>query len=201
LVYIGRVIEGKGIDTLIRAVALLKSKCLGARLAIVGDGPIRPSLEHLAIGLGIGPQVSFLGRVPTADLVRTLKQSRVLALCSDTYIEGFGIVVAEALACGKPVIVSNQPPLLETAGGAGLGVPAGDSAEVAQAVQRLLTEPMFYQELANQARLRAQAFSTEAAGFQTLQYLEQCLAGHCAPATQAPGVAWRQERKDQAGTW
>lgn len=200
LVYIGRVIEGKGIDALIRAVGLLRASGLVARLAVVGDGPIRPNLEQLAANLGIERQVNFLGRIPTASLVRTLKQSRVLALCSDSYIEGFGIVVAEGLACGKPVIVSNQPPLVETAGGAGLAVPPGDPAAIASALQTLIGDPALYQRLATQARLRAQAFSTEEIGMRTLQYLETCLSSSQRPRSETGCLPLRTAQQERGGT-
>jgi glycosyltransferase involved in cell wall biosynthesis len=175
LIYIGRLIEGKGIDTILRAVAVLKQKGRIVKLAIVGGGPIHARLEDLARDLSISEQIKFWGTVPNEQLVRCLKGSKILLLCSDTYPEGFGIVIAESMACGKPVIVSDQLPLIETAGAGGLSVPRADPQALAGAIELLLDDCEFYKKCSQAAVRRAQDFSIERVGLQSLRFLEGCL--------------------------
>jgi glycosyltransferase involved in cell wall biosynthesis len=175
LIYIGRLIEGKGIDTILRALAVLKQRGRVVRLAIVGDGPIRSRLEDLASTLTVSEQVKFWGLVPTPKLVQCLKGSKILLLCSDTYPEGFGIVIAEGMACGKPVIVSDQQPLVETAGEGGLSVPRADPQALSQAIERLLDDSTMYQKYSDAATRRAQDFSIEKVGMESMKFLEECL--------------------------
>ena len=104
VIYVGRLIDEKRVDLLIRAVATLASRFPGLRCAIVGDGPERERLEALAAELGIAASVAFLGRVADERIRGLLKASRTLALPSIR--EGFGIVVVEGQAAGLvPVVV------------------------------------------------------------------------------------------------
>jgi glycogen synthase len=175
VIYIGRLIDGKGIQTILRAVEVLKRKNRFVRLAIVGTGPIRSHLEDLTRELTISDQVKFWGLVSNQELVKTLIASKILLLCSDTYPEGFGIVVAEGMACGKPVIVSDQQPLIETAGEGGLSVPRADPQALAQAIELLLENPTLYQKYSEAAKRRAQDFSIERVGSKSLTFLQSCL--------------------------
>lgn len=175
LIYIGRLIDGKGIETILRAVEVLKRKDRVVRLAIVGTGPIRSRLEDLARELTISEQVKFWGLVSNEELVKCLKGSKILLLCSDTYPEGFGIVVAEGMACGKPVIVSDQLPLVETAGAGGLSVPRADPPALARAIELLLDDPALYRKYSEAAERRAQDFAIDRIGSESLQFLAGCL--------------------------
>jgi glycogen(starch) synthase len=175
LIYIGRLIDGKGIQTILRALEVLRKKGRVVRLAIVGTGPIRSELENLANKLEVSEQVKFWGLVSNHELVKTLKSSKILLLCSDTYPEGFGIVIAEGMACGKPVIVSDQQPLVETAGEGGLSVPRADPEALAQAIELLFDDPQLYQKYSEAAIRRAQDFSIERVGSKSLSFLQSCL--------------------------
>jgi glycosyltransferase involved in cell wall biosynthesis len=177
MIFIGRLIDGKGIETVMDALAQLSRKGRAVRLAVVGHGPLRLQLERLAHDLGINSQVRFYGLLPSAKLVSCLRASRVLVLCSDSYPEGFGIVIAEALACGKPVIVSDQPALMETAGQAGLVVPQKNSGYLAEAIEKILGDPVLYQRLAEQARGQAQLYALERVGCQYVRFLNSVLSG------------------------
>jgi glycosyltransferase involved in cell wall biosynthesis len=96
---LGRLHKNKGIDILLRAFARLGGE---ARLTIAGDGPERTRLEALAAALGLGGRVEFVGWVsPAADYLATLDLFVV-----PSRVEPFGLVVAEGMAAGVPVIAS-----------------------------------------------------------------------------------------------
>ena len=116
---VGRLVEKKGMDTLIRAVALLRPKehNLVAQVVIAGDGPMRDRLEALAIAEGVSDLVQFLGAC-SHDQVRALMQDAdVLALpCredSNGDKDGIPVVLMEAMAAGVPVIAGDLPAIRE----------------------------------------------------------------------------------------
>jgi glycosyltransferase involved in cell wall biosynthesis len=92
-----------GLDLLLRAVALVRSRVPGLRLLVGGSGSRRGELEALAASLGLGNHVRFLGFVPEGDLPRYYQAADLFVLPTRE-LEGFGLVAAEALACGTPVV-------------------------------------------------------------------------------------------------
>ena len=119
-----------GIDVLLRAWAQLDTE--GRSLLIVGDGPERAALEGLASRLGISETVRFLGRVSDEDLVACYRAADVSVVPS-VALEGFGLVVLEALASGTPVVASDVGGLRETLDRLDptLLVPSGDAVALA----------------------------------------------------------------------
>jgi glycosyltransferase involved in cell wall biosynthesis len=118
LVYVGRLIAHKHVDHLLAAVAALagdgvadrdpSSPGAGPTCVIVGDGPERQHLEQDAVRLGIADRVRFLGVLESeSEVFGVMKASKVFVLPSVR--EGFGIVVAEAMACGLPVVTTRHP--------------------------------------------------------------------------------------------
>ena len=103
IIYVGRLIDFKHVDVLIRAVSLIKEKSPSVKCMIIGDGPHRNILEALTEKLQLKDNVTFLGFQDTyQDVLALMKSSKVLVLPSTR--EGFGIVVLEANACGLPVV-------------------------------------------------------------------------------------------------
>jgi glycosyltransferase involved in cell wall biosynthesis len=96
----GRLVSGKGIELLIEAAALLKKRAVDCRLVIAGDGQDRSKMEGLAAGFDVLDRVVFAGFVE--DMPAFYSALDVFALCSDT--ESFGLVLAEAMACGRIVV-------------------------------------------------------------------------------------------------
>jgi len=108
VVYVGRLVEHKGVDVLLGAVAELRARGRAVSCGVVGSGPERDRLERLAGELGVLEQVRFLGNVESqSDVYGLMKSAGVLALPSVR--EGFGVVVVEALMCGTPVITTDHP--------------------------------------------------------------------------------------------
>ncbi len=107
VVYVGRLMDFKNIDMLIRAISLVKVIEPNVRCCIVGDGPEKEGLVSLAEQLDLRNNIDFLEfRKTPQEVYALMKASKVFALPSMR--EGFGIVVPEANACGIPVITFNH---------------------------------------------------------------------------------------------
>jgi glycosyltransferase involved in cell wall biosynthesis len=101
---VGRLVEAKRVETLLRAVGLLN----GVRLGVVGDGPERDRLESLATDLGITDRVTFLGFLDEYDdVLARMRGTQVVA--SASVREGFGITLVEALAADCTVVAVEHP--------------------------------------------------------------------------------------------
>jgi glycosyltransferase involved in cell wall biosynthesis len=132
----GRLVEGKGIDVLLRAFAQGAARD-GARLRIAGDGPKRAMLESLASELGLSGAVEFTGW--SFDMPSFWRTADVGTLPSDGCIESFGMAAIEAMACSRPVVVTANgalPELVED-GISGSVVPRGDVGALAEALVAL----------------------------------------------------------------
>jgi len=102
-----RLVERKGVDTLVRAITLVVHVFPDVLCLIGGDGPDRPRLEKLVSDLDLVKHVRFCGRIPYAELRSYYNVCDVFAMPAREQVpdvEGFGIVFLEASACGKPVI-------------------------------------------------------------------------------------------------
>lgn len=166
VLFVGRLVERKGVGHLIEAVARLQRPL---RLVVVGDGPERPRLEALAQSRGVLDRVEFRGKVSDADLWRAYGSADVFVLPSvldargDT--EGLGVVLLEAMNYGVPVIASNVGGIVDIVVDqeTGILVPPGDAAALAAALRRLLDEPGLAKALGDAGRRRLhEHFSWEA---------------------------------------
>jgi glycosyltransferase involved in cell wall biosynthesis len=158
VLYLGRLIEAKGVDVLLRAIARVP----GATLIVAGEGPQRAELEGLAQSLDVGDRVSFVGWVGDDERARLLRAARTLALPS-VWDEAFGIAGVEAMAVGTPVVASRVggiPSWLDD-GRTGLLVPRGDDEALAGALRRVLEDPQLADRLATAGIASATAYSTE----------------------------------------
>ena len=143
VLFLSRLDEKKGLDLLIRAFATLRSRIPNALLVIAGNGSPEfvATLRGQADGLGLSADALVWAGFISGDEKRAaLADADVFVLPS--YSENFGIAVAEAMAAGLPVVVSDHVGLHAdvTAAGAGFVVPC-DSFLVADALARLLSDP------------------------------------------------------------
>ena len=107
-IYVGRLIEHKGVDLFLRALARLKARRGHATAIIVGDGPEKRALETLCSTLGLTADVAFVGEAAdNTEVYSLMKSAQMLALPSRR--EGFGLVVVEANAAGVPVVTLDHP--------------------------------------------------------------------------------------------
>lgn len=131
--------RNKGVDILLRAFARAFGGDRSVRLEIGGTGPELSQLQQLCASLGIQEQVAWLGPLQRAEVVEHLAASQAFVLAS--HYETFGIVLAEALALGKPVVATRcgGPESIVTPSD-GLLVAPGNVAELAQALRRVRQE-------------------------------------------------------------
>jgi len=110
-IFIGRLVFYKNLEIVFRALSSVIQTVRDAQLIIVGDGPMRTAWERMVDDLGLHQHVHFLGRIPHAEKLGQLQESAFLLLPSR--VEGFGIVILEAFARNKPVLVSSIAALRE----------------------------------------------------------------------------------------
>jgi colanic acid/amylovoran biosynthesis glycosyltransferase len=144
---IGRLVEKKGVEFGLRAVAKLAARGVPLRYEIVGDGPLRDGLQDIARALGIAGRVRFHGARVQEDVARLMRQSDVFLAPSVTDAqgdqEGIPVTIMEAMATGMPVVSSRHsgiPELVED-GIDGLLLPERDVDGLADALASLLGAP------------------------------------------------------------
>jgi len=145
LLSVARLTRHKGIDTALQALARLSPRHPDLRYAVVGDGEERQALEDEARGLGVASRVRFLTDVPDRDLPALYNCAEIylgVSRLMEQRVEGFGISLAEASACGIPVIAgrSGGIPAAVRDGETGLLVDAEGVDAVAEAIGRLLDD-------------------------------------------------------------
>lgn len=152
---IARLHKHKGHIHLIKAMGDVAQEMPTAKLLIVGDGPMRPTLEGSTAQLGLTQNVIFAGF--RRDLMALYSTCDVLVMPSIK--EALGITTIQAMACGKPVVACNVGAMSEAIihSNTGLLVPPKDPSALAQALIRLIKEPLLKRELG----LRAKAFVRE----------------------------------------
>lgn len=161
VLYVGRLVEKKGVRHLLDALAMVRERKPTARLTIVGDGPERGVLERQVRQLGLADRVEFTGAKPQGDLCSYYQSAAVTVfpsvIASGGDQEGFGLVVVEAQACACPVIASDLPVLREIIedGDTGILVRPGDSSALARAILRVLDDRELAQRLGARGRQAA----------------------------------------------
>ena len=129
LLYVGQLIRGKGVQLLLEAMARMKSM---RTLDIVGTGNMEPKLKALAEGLGIADRVRFNGfQSNPQDWMRAAK----CVVVPSFWQEPYGLVAAEAVALGRPVVAFAVGGLPEACGGKATLVPPGDIDALADALE------------------------------------------------------------------
>ena len=162
--YAGRLVPEKGLDVLLAACAALPP-ALDWTLNLLGDGPERGRLADTARELGIDGRVRFLGRVPStqaAQFYRTLDVLVLPSLSRPNWVEQFGRVLTEAMACGVPVIGSRSGEIPWVVGDAGLIFPEGDAGALASILSGLAGDPAQRAALAAAGRTRVLSHFTQA---------------------------------------
>ncbi|HEY6088470.1 MAG TPA: glycosyltransferase [Gemmatimonadaceae bacterium] len=161
LLFVGRFTAQKGLEHLLHALALMKSQ---ASLDVVGDGPNREPLEHLAQQLGISSRIRWHGQLSQSQLPAFYQ--RAAAVVVPSIDEGLGLVAVEALLCETPVVAFDSGGLRDVVqhDKTGLLVKPGDRAELAKALDDLLTREGRGADLGRAGRLYAlSAFAPESA--------------------------------------
>ena len=162
-----RLIPGKGIEHLLRAVAQLRDT--NVRVEIAGDGPQREALVEFADQLGVQDIVSFRG---TMQAMPEFWRACDLAVVPSDTFESFSMATLEAMACGVPVIATEIGGIPEVLGDGECGtlVPPGDPTALATAIRAYATDPDLRRRHADAAQKRARlSFNMETTA---AEYLE-----------------------------
>lgn len=171
---VGRLIERKGQQHLLRAFARLRENCPGQelRLVLAGTGDAEAELKALAAELGLGAQVTFAGFVSRQEMPGLYRQADIFVLPSQQ--EGMSIALLEALAAGLPVVVSDTGGTQElvTAGENGLVTAWGDVEGLEQALRELAQDAGKRQRLGTASRRRAMDFTWAAAARRHLELFQ-----------------------------
>ncbi len=161
-VFVGRLIELKGLDLLLRAFTRLLKHAPDALLTIIGNGPEQDRLEALSGDLGCRNSVIFQGSVPYERVLNEMSRHDVFVL--PTRLDVFGLVVSEAIACGLPVICSHY------AGAAndlvqenGIIVDPENLDELAGAMKKLACNPQLRTQMAAAGKAVLQQYDLQSA--------------------------------------
>jgi glycosyltransferase involved in cell wall biosynthesis len=153
---LGRCVFQKGQDLLLQIAAILKNKDIACRFVIGGDGVLLEQLKKQSVQLGISEMVEFVGFVESPN--DFLQSIDIFALTSRW--EGFGYVIAEAMACNKPVAafdISSNPELI-VHGETGLLVAYPDVQAFALAIEQLILNKIQRQKLCENALSRVEKY-------------------------------------------
>lgn len=182
LLYFGRLdVFQKGLDTLLEAVALLARERPGVELRIAGRGKDAERVAAMSRALGIEGSVRMLGAVSEAERQALFAGAAVQLMPSR--FEGFGMVAAEAMAAGVPLVAAaagSLPEVVDAPNG-GLTVPPGDAPALAAAAARLLDDRAERARLSRSARVSAERFRWAAVAADHLAFLHRIAEGRTAP--------------------
>jgi glycosyltransferase involved in cell wall biosynthesis len=161
LVTVCRLVKGKGIDVVMRALKILAARGIPFRYVIGGQGPERRLLEALVDELGLGDKVHFKGFITEDEKWRLLRNGDVFVMPSRVDLksqhEGFGIAYVEAAAFGVPAVGSRAGGIPDAVvdGETGILVPQESPVDLADALTLLYRKPEIRKEMGRAARERA----------------------------------------------
>jgi L-malate glycosyltransferase len=173
VVTVGRLEPPKGHDTLLRTIPLVAERVPDARFALVGDGSLRTVLEHQADLLGIRERCIFLGH--REDVRETMVAANLIV--SPSRREGFSLTVLEAMSVRRPIVATDVGGNTEAivGGECGLIVPPENVAGLADAIVRMLLDPVTADRFAAHAATRfGEMFTLDAMTRKTETLYEEC---------------------------
>ena len=174
ILFVGTIEPRKNVITLLRGYALLKKKVQLPRLVIGGPrGWHHQEVFSVAEELDLQEDVIFPGYIPQEELPLWYNAADFFVYPS--LYEGFGLPPLEAMACGTPVITSNTSSLPEVVGEAGILVNPDSVEEVAEAMQRVLTDSNLRAEMRRKGLDRAREFSWQRTAQETVRVYEQTM--------------------------
>ena len=158
LLFVGRLVEKKGVRYIILAMPEILKGHPKTQLLIAGDGPEKAELQKLAQTIGVSHHVQFLGVINNTELPQLYRRAAlfiapsIVAQGGDQ--EGLGLVFVEALGCACPVVASDLPAIKDVVsdGVTGLVCKQKDSADLAKKILLLLDHPEQAQALGQAGR-------------------------------------------------
>ena len=178
ILFVGRSDARKGLGDLIDAYGQLRARHDGLRLVVVGPSGRRGEALRARAAASGWDDVRFIGPVPTGDLPRYYQAADVF-VAPATGGESFGLVLAEAMAAGAPVVAGDNPGYRAVLrdGRDGLLTPPRDPAALAAAIERLLGDEPLRRRLIDAGRARARDFDVAVVGARMLSLYEALAEG------------------------
>jgi glycosyltransferase involved in cell wall biosynthesis len=174
ILYLGRLKKYKQLPRLIAMMPEVRERVPGANLVVVGWGDARPEAEEAAKACGVEDCVRFLGFVSEEEKADLYRQCWVLATAS--MVEGWGLTVIEANACGTPAVSFNVPGLNESIVNDRTGRLAETDGEFVSALVEVLQDESVRSTLSDGAREWSLGFSWDTAAARSLDVLAEALA-------------------------
>lgn len=179
IVCVSRLEAGKGQDLLIAAFAILAKKYPRLSLSIVGEGDFLPTLKKIVSKFKLEHRVDFLGRVDSS--LQEMQKSEVVVFPSVWPLEGFGLVMIEAMSLGKPVVAFDRGPSNEVLRHefSGLLAKDGDVESLAEQIERLIIDNNLSKKLGKNAQyVYRQKYQIASVASQYSQVFLEALAVH-----------------------
>ena len=147
---VSRLVDYKRVDDLIKATYILKKDIPNIQCIVIGTGPQEEDLKQMVKKFNLEDNIKFYGFVEShLNVLKTIKASHVFCLASN--VEGFGIVIVEAMGLGVPFVASNIPPLLEASHGkGGLFYEVENYNDLAEKIKNLLKNNKIYDKLSSE---------------------------------------------------
>jgi glycosyltransferase involved in cell wall biosynthesis len=161
----------KSPEIIVKAIGVLAERKVPVRLFVAGDGEMMEELQQLSARLGVQDRIHWLGLVP--DPLDLLQASDLFLLA--TVGEAFGLVLAESMACGVPVVGSRAGAIPEVVedGVTGLLVAPGDPVKLADGIEKLVQDSALHKQMSQAAVARVQnRFTMERTVLETLRVYE-----------------------------
>lgn len=160
----------KNFANMLQAFQIAKRSGLPHKFVVVGRDCEKYAQDHSLDSLGLADQVQFFGWIEQADLPAIYNLADLYLY--PTRVEAFPIPICEAMACGCPIVTSNETGLKEIAADAALLVDPNDPVEIADAIRRVLDDDSLRAELRRKGIARSKSFSWDNCARETLELLE-----------------------------
>lgn len=173
---ISRLVPYKRVDLLLLAAHLVRQTIPDLRLIIIGDGPEKQRLMHLARQLSTDKRIDWKSRISEDEKWSLLSRSHLHVLPSE--FEGMGLVTLESLAAGTPVVTSDIPINKEVLQGeqGGLLFPKGDYVELSHTIARLLSDRALYERKSREAKELVKQYRWDTVNRRTEEFYEHLLS-------------------------
>lgn len=160
IAFVGRLEKPKGVDKVVRSLALIKEQIPAAELVIIGEGPFKHEISEIIREMDLQDSVFLPGRLKHDDVISELGKADLF--CFPSVTEGFPKVVVEAMACGLPVVASNVSVLPYLVGSdCGRILKVGTPENIAEAVMDCVHDPRVYTQLSHKAVEKVSKYSLE----------------------------------------
>jgi glycosyltransferase involved in cell wall biosynthesis len=176
ILWVGRFVRGKGVKYMIQAAKILIKEVPDLKILLVGDGPLKGEIEGLIEKFDLKKNVIIKENISNENMPEVYQKSDICVLPSLN--EGVPKTLLEAMACGKPVVISEFPHLADMTKNAGLMFPKGDVHALVDNIIRLIRDKELAKELGNSGRKKiVEEHSWENTVLKTIEFYEE-VVGH-----------------------